>query len=229
MAPRLALVAAILLGVAALLSSCAAEQSAERSASAPIVGVVTVRVVGDAGNFDVLGRAGETEMNATGTAFATSAARLDDTQFVVTQNGSELLVDARVPGPGGHFDVTITIPEGLDIVIDTGAGNITVRDVGAVNMTVGAGNVDVDGAGGDAKIGPVGAGNIRIRNVAGDVEAGPFGAGNIDISDVTGGVEIGRMGAGNITVRDIGGDFTVGRRGPGNVTYSDIGGDVDIP
>lgn len=216
------------LAASVLMAGCDADFSGDRSAAASVDGFDSVRIVGDAGTIEVVGTAGGTTLNASGTAYATSATRLETIQFVVRPEGNVLVVEARASGANSRFDIMIAIPDTLAVSVETGAGEIVLRDIRSAWVRLGAGNVTIDGAGEDVRVESVGAGNVTITEVGGRVEVGSIGAGNLDVTTVGGGVDVGEVGVGNITVRDVGGDLSVGSRGIGNVTHSDVRGAVSV-
>ncbi|MCW5713102.1 MAG: DUF4097 family beta strand repeat protein [Bauldia sp.] len=216
------------LAASVLVAGCDADFSGDRSAAASVDGFDSVRIVGDAGTIEVAGDAGRTTLNASGTAYATSAARLETIQFVVRPDGDVLVVEARAAGANSRFDIAIAIPGTLAVIVETGAGEAVLRDVRSARVRLGAGNVTIDGVGEDVRVESVGAGNVTIADVGGRVDVSNIGAGNVDITTVGGGVDVRDIGVGNITVRDVGGDLSVGNRGVGNVTHSDVRGAVNV-
>ena len=210
-----------------LVAGCAVlDESAERSASAPADGVTSIRIVAEAGSLEVRGEPGLREVRASGTAYASSRARLENIQFVLTVNGSELLVEARTPDSNTRFDVVITLPSEIDVVIDDGSGNLIVRNAGSVAITDGSGNIDVSDV--DALMLTDGSGNVHIERIDGDVVIDDGGSGNLRISQVAGSVLIEVDGSGDIDVTDVGRDVRIGDDGSGNISITRVTGSVDI-
>ncbi len=224
-------VGAVVLAVLASgwLAGCGAEVSAVRDAAISAEGIASVRIVADAGRIELVGEAGQDQITASGTAFATNNERLNDLGFELTTNGDELVIEARAPGLGSHFDVTIAVPNNIAAVIGTGAGNITVRGVESVEVSVGAGEINIRNVHSDVLIDSVGVGNLDISEVSGDVEVRELGAGNVDVTGVEGNVGIRQVGTGNVTVSDVDGDLTVGNVGIGQVSHRQIRGAVTVP
>jgi len=218
----------VVLAASVLVAGCDADLSGDRSAAASVEGFSSVRIVGVAGTIEVVGEPGGTTLNAGGTAYATSAARLEAIQFVVRPDGNVLVVEARAAGTNSRFDVAIAIPTDLAVTVETGAGEIVLRDIRSAGVSVGAGNVTIERVGEDVRVESVGAGNVTITDVGGRVDVGDIGTGNVDITTVGGGVNVGSIGVGNVTVRDVGGDLSVGSRGVGNLTHSDVRGTVSV-
>lgn len=233
-------VAAASLFVVALLAGCGRQERATRSTSALADGITSVRIVSEAGDLEVVGQTGLTEIAATGRAFASSVARLDDVQFVVTTNGSEMVIEARTPG-NASFDVVITLPDSLDVVIEDGSGDILVRDVADVSIDDGSGDILVHDVA-DLSIND-GSGDIIVRDVegvsinddSGDVSIRDVvsvlvndDAGDIDIEGVSAGVVIEDSGSGDLRIVGVLGSVEIAQDGSGDIDIADVGGDVYI-
>ena len=215
---------------AVLLVGCdvlTCDETAERSASAAAAGISTVRIIAEAGDLDVEGRLGLTEVEAEGTACASNTSDLDDIQFEVSTSGSEVVIEARTPG-NTQFDVTVTVPDSVLVEIEDGSGDIEVRDVAGVRVTDGSGDVTVAGVSGDVVVTDDGSGDLDLSDVAGTVEIEVDGSGDITVADVGGDVRIGSDGSGSIRVSNVAGDFEVGSGGSGDISHNNVGGTVDI-
>ena len=221
---------ATLVLMSALLVGCdvlTCDETAPRSASAAAAGISTVRIIAEAGDLDVEGRLGLTEVEAEGTACASNTSDLDDIQFEVSTSGSEVVIEARTPG-NTQFDVTVTVPDSVLVEIEDGSGDIDVRDVAGVRVTDGSGDVDVAGVSGDVVVTDDGSGDLDLSDVAGTVEIEVDGSGDITVADVGGDVRIGSDGSGSIRVSNVAGDFEVGSGGSGDISHNNVGGTVDI-
>ncbi len=213
------------------LSACgAATVSAEREASAAADGITSVRIVYDTGTLEVVGQEGQTTVEATGTAYATSRERLDDMRFVVRTSETEIVIEARAPGsPVSHFDAVITVPASLSVIVEAGAGDLTVRDVASVDFSAGAGDITINAVATDVFVHNVGAGSLRISDVSGNVEVAQFGTGDVEVTAVVGNVDVGDLGVGQVTVHDVGGNLTIRNIGLGDASYENVRGAVDVP
>src|SRR6185369_11080786 len=69
--------------------------TAPRSAALPLAGATHIVVVGKAGSLKVSGRAGATEVRATGTACSSSKDELSEMQLRATRNGGEIRIEAE--------------------------------------------------------------------------------------------------------------------------------------
>jgi len=217
--------------ISALLVGCdtfVCDETAERSASASAAGISTVRIIAEAGDLDVEGRLGLTEVEAEGTACASNTRHLDDIQFEVSTSGSEVVIEARTPG-NTQFDVTVTVPDSVLVEIEDGSGDIEVRDVAGVRVNDGSGDVDVAGVSGDLVVTDDGSGDLDLNDIAGTVEIEVDGSGDITVTDVRSDVRIGSDGSGDIRVSNVAGDFEVGSGGSGDISHNNVGGTVDIP
>lgn len=114
-----------------------------------------------------------------------------------------LRLEVRVPEryPAYSADVVVRVPEGQDLEVRDGAGDLSITDVGALRVDDGAGDIRVDGVAGDAEIRD-GAGDIFVSRVDGDVRVDD-GSGDLVIESVRGTVSI-VDGSGDIVVRDAG-------------------------
>ncbi|MCX4470628.1 DUF4097 domain-containing protein [Micromonospora sp. NBC_01655] len=115
-----------------------------------------------------------------------------DTRYEL--NGDELVLDTDC-GPRCSVSYDVTVPPGTAVRGEGGSGNIDLTQVGAVELRLGSGNVDVSGA----------TGAVRAETGSGDVE----------VTDVSGPATL-RAGSGNITGRGLGGQVDA-ETGSGNV------------
>lgn len=246
----LALVALLAVATPARAQDC--EHSRDLDLSHGVDGATLVRIIAEAGDLVVEGGAGS-EITVTGRACASSAGRLDDMSLEIDRSGDRLVIETRMPdgwnwigNSYAYMDLEIRVPGDLDLDIEDGSGNVTLRDLGgdvrledgSGNVTAvdlrgdfdlddGSGNIDVSGVAGEVRV-VDGSGNIDIRD-AGSVLIDDDGSGNITVADVDGDVTVGDDGSGNITVEDIGGDLVVHDDGSGSIRYDRIAGMVDIP
>lgn len=115
--------------------------------------------------------------------------------------------------------LTIEIPEKMNLILDTGAGNITVNGIkGSLDIESGAGNVSITDIEGDITV-ATGAGNMKFRKITGSVDA-DTGAGNLSFFNITGDIAA-DCGAGNITIDTCNGYVDVDT-GIGNIDVSGV-------
>jgi hypothetical protein len=230
------------------------QEDAARSASQPSAGVTRVVIIGRAGFLHIEGRAGASEIRASGTACAPTEEILAAIRLSATRSGSEVTVEAMIPKEDSsffesspHLDFTVTLPAGIEIdVADTSgelkvgnvgnarvtdtSGSIEIRKVtGNLSVTDTSGEIDIAGVTGDVHIPSDSSGGIEIRDVGGSVTIDEDSSGSIDVRKVKRNVVVGSDGSGSIFVSDVGGDFTLGRKGSGSVDYERVSGRISVP
>lgn len=126
-------------------------------------------------------------------------------------------------GADAYIALDVSVPKGLHVNIDDGAGSIDVIGVdGNVTIDDGAGSIDVLSAA-NVEIDD-GSGSIDVEDASGNV-AIVDGAGSITVRDVGGSVII-DDGSGGIRVSDVENDLTIVDDGSGGLSFRDIGGSV---
>lgn len=223
-------------------------QTAPREGSADAAGARSIRVLAKAGELKIRGVAGASTVAVKGTACASRASGLDEIKLVVERRGDVVHVEAITPdwnwGSAG-LDMEIDLPNSIPLDVDDGSGSAEVRDVAALRITDGSGELTIEGVGGALTVDD-GSGSLQISNVAGAVtltdgsgeivvrQAGSVlvkedGSGSIQISDVRGNVVVRNDGSGSIDVREVAGDFTVDDDGSGGIEHQGVHGRVKIP
>jgi DUF4097 and DUF4098 domain-containing protein YvlB len=113
-------------------------------------------------------RPGDQDMvSIVATKKASSRARLNDIKVDMTGANGRVVVKTRklFTTGSGSVDLDITAPVGSRVSVDTGAGEVTVRDiVGPIEVHSGAGTVTVLGARGTTRV-DIGAGQITYEGV----------------------------------------------------------------
>ena len=191
--------------------------SAPRSASLPVAGATSIRIIGRAGELKVRGARAAAEVRASGTACTFDKGSLDRITLTATREGSTIRIEANVPEvmsflTWGHhgLDFEVTVPDNIPLRIDDSSGEITIDHVGGrLTIEDSSGSIDVEDAG--------------------DVEIPSDGSGSVDIRHVKRNVTVGSKGSGSVSVEDVGGDLTVRSKGSGHVQYDDVRGKVDVP
>lgn len=126
-------------------------------------------------------------------------------------------------GPNARIDLDISVPEGMAVNITDGAGSIDInRTMGDVSIDDGSGSIDVDYAA-NVDIDD-GSGSLDVNNASGDVVI-VDGSGSISVKHVGGSVTI-DDGSGGIRVSDIEKNLTIIDDGSGGLSISDVRGDV---
>jgi hypothetical protein len=212
-------------------------------------GADVVRVLAEAGDLRVQGRAGATDVRVYGTACADNRRDLDDIEVVVQRVGGAIRVLTLVPAGAGidaHADLVVEVPEWMLVDIDHQEGRIDVSNVAGVSIFDDSGDIFVSDVFGDVDINDD-SGDIQLRNIDGDVwmldDSGLIdvrgvggevaveedGSGDLFVRDVDFDVWIGEDGSGDIVVENVRGDLIVDLDSSGSIRYSNIGGLVFLP
>ena len=81
-------------------------------------------------------------------------------------------------------DYTVTVPEQLEVVLDSGSGNVSLEGtIGNAQLESGSGNVSVEDVSGSATLSS-GSGNVEARGVFGDEVSLTTGSGNTIAHDI---------------------------------------------
>lgn len=227
--------------------------TADRSATLSMAGVHTVVVTTGAGWLRIQGHAGFPNLQARGTAHASSDTLLAAIRLTVQRSGDTVFVASTAPLDTGSvagpavLDLTLDMPSDVALDVTDASGETIIHDVGPLLLaSSGSGGVEIDGVAGALGVvdGPGdlqasnvhgdvyirdGSGAIYLASVTGSVDIPVDGAGEIQVADVTGSVHIGAKSSGEVAARDIGGDLVVDARGSGSVEYHDVKGRVAIP
>jgi hypothetical protein len=239
-----------LAAVPAAAGPCA--HTERRQATLDATGATRLEIDARAGTLRVEGRAGATQVKASGTACAPSAGALEGVRLSATRDGATLRLEAQVPesslpaGGDASLDLLVDVPRSLALNVTDTSGPIEIRHVGALTLEDGSGEITVEDVGGDLKL-TDGSGEMTLTKVAGDAwvrdASGPLtmrdvggsvtieedGSGGIEIAAVGGSVLVESDGSGEIDVRDVGGDFTVEHKGSGAVRHTGVKGRVSLP
>ena len=231
---RLLALPLILVTVSAHAGLFDCSNTAPRHANAPLTGVSHITVIGRAGSLKVTGRTGVREVTATGTACAGDKETLEQIQFGVRRDGSDLRIEAVIPdhsswlnSNAGSLDMEVVVPDTMSIDIEDGSGDTIVENVGPLKMVDGSGELTIRGVHGNADVHD-GSGDLTISDVAGDLRVND-GSGSIVVRNVRRNVTIESDGSGSVDVTDVRGDFTVEDKGSGSVDYTRVSGRVSVP
>ena len=191
--------------------------------------------VGEAPDLEITNFAGKVTVRAgepgtirvMATKKASSRSRLDRIEVDMSARGGGLVIRTRKLFNNGNASVEleITMPAGGRVSVDTGAGEVAVRDMtGRIEIHSGAGEVDVRGASGPVQV-ELGAGQITYEGApSGDCRF-QTGAGEIilrlpkepdvriDVGTGLGGVDVDFDVAGHVSSRSVEGVIGDGRQG----------------
>lgn len=127
-------------------------------------------------------------------------------------------------GPGPTIHLEVRVPEGLDLAVDDGTGDITIEGVrGDLYVDDGTGHVTLLNVGGDVEISD-GTGSINVEGVGGDISIDD-GTGEIDVRNVAGSVIV-DDGAGDISIADVDKDLTIVNGGVGRLNHTNVKGRI---
>jgi hypothetical protein len=235
---RLAGLLCLVLGCSACDVSFADELLDTKRQSFPAAGIANARFETGAGELDVRGRAGATEIEVIAEYHGSPRggrdrqAILDALKLTMEVRGRTFYLRSENRDHSnwygsGRIDLRVTVPAALDLEINDGAGDMSVVGVdGDVSIDDGSGGIDVADVGGNLKIHD-GSGSIKVHNVRKGVRISD-GSGSIDVTRVGGDVWI-EDGSGGIEVHDVAGKLDVPQNGSGGVRYSDVRGTVNVP
>jgi DUF4097 and DUF4098 domain-containing protein YvlB len=83
-----------------------------------------------------------------------------------------------------HAQVTLRVPTGTAVTVDSGSGDLVARDVGAANLHTSSGDVIVDGSSGEVVL-DSGSGDIIARGLRDGRARAETGSGDVDLRFAT--------------------------------------------
>jgi len=79
-------------------------------------------------------------------------------------NGGRLTLGYDCPGWTCGVDYRVEVPRGLDVKVETGSGEITLRELsGSLDVTTGSGDIDANELSGKSLIGQTGSGDVTVK------------------------------------------------------------------
>lgn len=144
-----------------------------------------------------------------------------------------------------YLDLAGSVPDGLQVEVSVGSGDVRATGLAALGLTVGSGDAEARrirgavearvGSGditladiGSLDLGSIGSGDADVRGVRGDARVGSVGSGDLELADVGGSVDVGSLGSGDIELQRIAGSVVFGSIGSGDVDIDGIGGDLRV-
>lgn len=148
---------------------------------------------------------------------------------------AEITIDAPKSGSGGSADLTIHVPHGASLEIQTISASIDIQDVAGDDLEIEtvSGNIKVDGASGDIDIegvsGSIGlrdldAEDVTIYNVSGTIKIDGV-LESLEAETVSGGIDTG-IDAESITAETVSGSLTIGADGVEDAELGTISGSI---
>lgn len=229
--------------------------TAPRSARVNATGARMARIEARAGSLRIEGRAGLTEIQARGTARASSRALLDQIRVTAERRGDVAYIIVEIPEQRGDWndhdrhaslDLIVEVPKTLALDVEDRSGDLEIRGVGPLDLVDNSGDATIEDVGGRLRVrdssgglrirdvrGDVtledGSGGVRLQTIRGSVTVDRDGSGEFEADNVTGSVRIASKGSGSVDVAHVGGDFVVDRKGTGSIDHRDVRGRVDVP
>lgn len=210
-----------------LSSPCAFSQ--ERTATISTADAKGINIKAQVGRVNVVGRAGLKEVQVKGTACATLESALKNVKLT-TERSSDgwVRVLTEVPRGQNRLDITVEVPNDLQLLARVDTGTLEVRGVNqGVNARGDAGTVTIT----DVK-GPVTVesrnGAVTVTKVEGNVNVTRADNGVLVVTEIKGNVTLTKK-TGAVAVTNVTGDLTVTGKVKGLVTQSGVSGAVKIP
>lgn len=205
----------------------------------PVGDAPSLQIDSFAGN--VIVRSGQSGfIRVVATRQAQSRDDLDRIQVKVSEGEGGLVIKTEKPSAfsSASVNLEITAPAGTRLDVDTGAGNVDIRQItGGIRVHSGAGNMDVSDTAGTARL-DTGAGNIDYEGTPQGECRFETGAGNIrltlpanpnvrvDLETGIGDIDIDFAVDGTVTGRDVQGVIGGGAQG---TIYAHTGaGNIDV-
>ncbi len=170
---------------------------------------------------------------------------LESERSLLTMEQKSGKIEVKFKGEDSdNFELELTIPASMNLVLSTGGGNMSVKGdlKGTVDASTGGGNItagnifgktDFSTAGGNISVGDI-SGDADMASAGGDMKAGSINGnaeistagGNISVTSVNKLAELSTAG-GNITIDKVGGKIDASTAG-GNVTVGEVYGSAEI-
>ena len=120
----------------------------------------------------------------------------------IEQQGDQLIIKEVFKSGNNNGESTwaLTLPDGVDLAVNTGSGNIEVSDLN-LNLTssTGSGNLDFKNVKGKIN-GTTGSGDVELENFNGTLRANT-GSGNIKVGNSKGDISL-NCGSGDLSLSD---------------------------
>ncbi|MGB5211413.1 MAG: hypothetical protein WBN31_03720 [Gammaproteobacteria bacterium] len=229
----------------------------DRNGAIDVGDATTVEIFALAGELEVRGRAGTSEVTASGEGCVSREDMLPAIDITVSRNGDRIMILAEMPDISGDTDrrwrdeqallnLEIELPDHLAVIVHDSSGDLFVHGVASAEVTDSSGDIEIteiagpvlipQDSSGDILITRVGevviqvdsSGEIRIEQ-SGSVTIANDTSGDISLVGIAGDVMIGNDSSGRISVRDIEGSFLVENDTSGGIQYSNVAGAVSLP
>lgn len=229
--------------------------SAPRNAEIDAAGLQRLSVQIGPDDLVIRGEPGITKIEVSGTACASREDWLKDVQVETARHGESASVVARdgdhhvqfspFGGSYAYLKLDVRVPQALAVKLTEGSGDADVAGVGALDASVGSGDLKVHGIAGafalsvgsgdvvasdvgNLALSSVGSGDVNVDGVRGEVRVDGVGSGGLGLRHVTGGVSVGSVASGDVKLAGVGGNVALGSIGSGDVGIRDAKGDVTV-
>ena len=96
----------------------------DRQAAIDTSGATEIRVIAQAGSLTITGHRDRDEVRASGTACATSRARLDDVELLTRRDGDVVVIETVTAR--GRLDLNLEVPDTLPLVVEDSSGSVRI-------------------------------------------------------------------------------------------------------
>lgn len=208
---------------------------ADRSARVDGTGIRKVVIGAGAGDLDIRGEEGRTDVLATGRACAPSQKQLDEIRIESRREGDTLYLKTILPEPverlfmwnrDAYMDVTVSVPKSAVLVVEDSSGDLELSNVQSATVADSSGDQTIRNIAGDLDV-TDSSGEIGIEHVIGNLRL-KDSSGDIDIDDVKGSVEITVDSSGDMTIQRVAGDVHVINDSSGDIEIADVQRNVSI-
>lgn len=169
-----------------------------------------------------------------GRACASNAERLAQLTLTQARVGDKLVVSLRREGNSvqlfgnhyGYLDISGTVPDNLPVQLKVGSGDADVEGAAIVSADVGSGDANVRRTRGLVAA-KVGSGDVLVED-AGALNVISIGSGDAIARNVRGNVDVGDIGSGDFTLDRATGNVQIGSIGSGNADLRKVDGSVVV-
>jgi hypothetical protein len=250
----------LLLAVTFVLAGCEVsiaddcKFTAERTGQLAIAGAKRIAITARAGDLDVRGRKGATEVAARGKACASDQKLLDLIRIDLRLDGEVLHIDALMPdieaddaprNAAATLDLKLEVPDNLPVELIDSSGDAEIDGIASLDMTDSsgdlrisrvAGDLELRDSSGDVRIDEIGknvrledsSGDVNIEDAHGDVLITADGSGELVLERIERNVTVERDGSGDIHIAQVKGNARIDSDGSGEVDVRDVGGSFTL-
>ncbi|HEY5806408.1 MAG TPA: hypothetical protein VIT67_00480, partial [Povalibacter sp.] len=145
--------------VTAAQASDGCQHEADRSATLDAAGAHKVVIGTGAGDLEVRGAPGQTRLQATGRACASSEELLGQIQLQSRRDGDTLYLKAVMPETNGFnfnhratLDLKVTLPDSIAVELEDSSGDVELENVQSAIVSDTSGDLDVENVRGNLQI-----------------------------------------------------------------------------